>query len=264
MAIASLSEPLLKRPCKSTRPRAPILPVYLLTLVPVKAPSVQNWVKPLALRRCVVIVALALAAPLLPAPVALAIPIPVDLGSTGIVHGVRQVGVTPPNVQFQGQSIVLDFSFQNGEFIRLFTGTSFFQMDALFRINNAPLPQNFAGSGYLTDNNGGALGPPVTLQAFPVTDLGNEIAVDLLLRPLSSNAVPADAYGIHLDLTLPDSPGFGFVSSPAGGIVFDGDIFGVGPGIQADIVPDIDHSLLLLGISLVGLVGMRSRLFPAA
>ena len=79
-------------------------------------------------------------------------------------------------------------------------------------------PLNFTGSGFLEDNQGGALGPTITLQAFPVTDLGNQTGVDLLLRPLASNAVPGDAYGFHLDLTLPDSPGFGFGSGPAGGV----------------------------------------------
>jgi hypothetical protein len=52
-----------------------------------------------------------------------------------------------------------------------------------------------------------------------------------VLRPLTSNAVPADAYGVHLDLTLPDSPGFGFVSSPnPSGFGVFGNIFGIGPG----------------------------------
>ena len=150
-----------------------------------------------------------------PLAFAIAIPIQVDLGPTGVVFGSRTVDLPAPNVQFQGQNIVFDFSFRNGEFIRLFTATKSFQMDAFFRINNAPLPPlNFAGSGYLTDNLGGQLGPAVSLQAFPVTDLVSEVGVDFLLRPLTSNAVPADVYGIHLDLTLPDSPGFGFGSGP--------------------------------------------------
>ena len=99
---------------------------------------------------------------------------------------------------------------------------------------------NFTGSGFLEDNQGGALGPTITLQAFPVTDLDSQTGVDLLLRPLASNAVPGDAYGFHLDLTLPDSPGFGFGSGPAGGVRFDANIFGIGPppGIPRDIVPD--------------------------
>ena len=207
---------------------------------------------------------LTVAALLVPASVAVAIPLPIDLGPTGIVHGNLPVDLPAPNVQFQGQNIVFDFSFQNGEFIRLFTATKSFQMDAFFRINSAPLPElHFAGSGYLTDNLGGQLGPAITLVALPVTDLVNEIGVDFLLRPLTSNAVPADAYGIHLDLTLPNSPGLGFGDGPPGGVTFTANVFGIGPGIQRDIVPDGGSTALFLIITLGGLISMRARVAPA-
>jgi hypothetical protein len=104
--------------------------------------------------------------------VAVATPLWVDLGPTDVVHNSRTVESGAPNVQFAGQNIDIDFSFQNGQFIRLFTETkNSFQIDAFFRINNAPLPAlNFAGSGFLTDNHGAELGPAVTLEAFPVTN----------------------------------------------------------------------------------------------
>lgn len=205
----------------------------------------------------------AAAASLFVAPFAFAIPIQVDLGPTGVVYGSRPpMDLPAPSVQFQGQNIVIDFTFQNGEFIRLFTGTDSFQMDALFRINNAPLPAlNFAGSGYFTDNLGGQLGPPVSLEALPVTDLVNEIGVDFLLRPLTSNAVPVDVYGIHLDLTLPDSTGFGFGDGPNGWVTFDASVFGIGPGVPRDIVPDQGSgTLVLLSIGLLGPILARLRL----
>ena len=224
----------------------------------VKPPSVRRLCAPSLLRHQVVIIAIALAAPLLPLPAAFAIPIPVALGPTGIVNGVRQVDVTAPNVQFLGQTIQLDFNFQSGEFIRLFTGTNFFQTDIFFRINSAPIPQIFTGSGYLTSFNGDALGPRVILQAFPVTDMQSQIGVDLLLRPLTSFAVPADAYGIHLELTLPDSPGFGFVNSPGpGAIVFDGNLFGIGPGIPVDLVPEVNNTIALFAVALAALTAAR-------
>ena len=210
-------------------------------------------------RHYVVIIGIALAAPLLPIPAALAIPVSVDLGPTGVVQSSRtDFSVTAPNVAFQGQNIALDFNFQNGEFIRLFTATHFFQMDAFFGINNAPIPQNFAGSGFLTDINGFALGPSVTLQAFPVTNLVSQAGVDLLLRPLTTNAVPADAYGIHLDLTLPNSPGFGFVNSPApGSVSFFGDIFGIGPGVPPDVVPEGGGTLAFFAVGLTALIAAK-------
>jgi hypothetical protein len=167
------------------------------------------------------------------------------------------VDLPAPNVEFQGQNIAIDFSFQNGEFIRLFTATHFFFVDAFFTINSAPLPQNFVGSGFLTDKKGDALGPSVILEAFPVTDLVNQIGVDLVLRPLTSNTVPADAYGVHLDLTLPDSPGFGFGSSPS--VLFGGDIFGIGPGVPTDVIPDAGDTLFLFSIGLAVLIGMKIK-----
>jgi hypothetical protein len=239
--------------------------MHLLTLGTVKTLSVQNFINRSNLRHYVVIIGLVLATPFLPPRVTFAIPVPIDLGPTGIVNGSRTMDLAAPNVQFQGQNIVIDFSFQNGEFVRLFTATkNSFQIDAFFRINNAPLPGlNFTGSGFLTDDQGGELGPPIALQAFPVTDLVHEVGVDLLLRPLTSNAVPADVYGIHLDLTLPDSPGFGFGDGPIGGITFDANIFGIGPGIPRDIVPDGGSTALFLAITLGGLIWMWTRI-PSA
>jgi hypothetical protein len=235
----------------------------LLTVGTVKTLSVQNLINLSNLRSRGVIIGLVLAASLLPVRLALATPIPIDLGSTGVILGSHTVDLAAPNVQFQGQTIAMDFSFQNGQFIRLFTATKSFQIDAFLRINSAPLPPlNFTGSGFLEDNQGGALGPTITLQAFPVTDPGNQIGVDLLLRPLASNAVPGDAYGFHLDLTLPDSPGFGFGSGPAGGVTFDGNIFGIGPGVPHDIVPDGGSTALFLTIILAGLVSMRVWVTP--
>jgi hypothetical protein len=206
---------------------------------------------------------LTVAAFLVSGSVAVATPLWVDLDNLDklpVIHGVHQVDLAAPNVQFQGQTIAMDFSFLNSQFIRLFTATnnSFF-IDVLFRINNAPLPAlNFAGSGFLTDNHGAELGPTITLQAFPVTDLGSQTGVDLLLRPVASNAVPGDAYGFHLDLTLPDSPGFGFGDGPPGGVTFDGNIFGIGPGVPRDIVPDFGSTALFLTIALGGLIFMRA------
>jgi hypothetical protein len=237
--------------------------MYLLTLGTVKTLSVQNFISRSNLRHYVVIIGLVLATSFLPPRVTLATPIPIeipiDLKSKSTILSSHTVfDLAAPNVQFQGQTIAMDFSFQNGQFIRLFTATKSFQIDTFLRINNAPLGLNFTGSGFLEDNQGGALGSTITLQAFPVTDLDSQTGVDLLLRPLASNAVPGDAYGFHLDLTLPDSPGFGF---GGGGVTFDGNIFGIGPGdIPRDIVvPDHGGTLLLLSIGLLGSILARLR-----
>jgi hypothetical protein len=197
--------------------------------------------------------------------VAVAIPVPVNLGPTGVVYNSRTVDLAAPSVQFEGQTIGIDFTFQNGQFIRLFTATKqTFQIDAFFRINNAPLPPlNFVGSGFLTDNQGAEIGPAVALKAFPVTDLFHQIGVDFLLRPLKSNAVPADIHGIHLDLTLPNSPGFEFGDGPPGGVTFAANVLGIGPGVPRDIVPDVGSTALFLTIALGGLSSMRASLTSA-
>jgi hypothetical protein len=206
---------------------------------------------------------LAVAAFLVSGSVAVATPLWVDLGPTGVVHNSRTMESGAPNVQFAGQNIDIDFSFQNSQFIRLFTATNnSFQIDVFFRINNAPLPAlNFAGSGFLTDNHGADLGPAVTLEAFTTTNPFDQVTgVDLVLRPLTSDVVPDDAYGFHLDLTLPNSPGFGFGHGPPGGVTFDGNIFGIGPGVPRDIVPDHGSgTLLLLSIGLLGSILARLR-----
>jgi len=200
---------------------------------------------------------LTVAAFLVSGSVAVATSLGVDLGPPGVKDSVIPADLAAPNVQFQGQTIAMDFSFQNGQFIRLFTATKSFQIDTLLRINNAPLlpPLNFTGSGFLEDNQGGALGPTIALQASSVEDPDSQTGVDLLLRPVTSNAVPGDAYGFHLDLTLPDSPEFGFGD---GGVTFDGNVFGIGPGIPRDIVPDFGSTALFLAIALGGLISMRA------
>jgi hypothetical protein len=47
----------------------------------------------------------------------------------------------------------------------------------------------------------------VTLEAFPVTNHFHQTGVDLVLRSLTSDVVPDDVYGFHLDLTLPTVQG---------------------------------------------------------
>ena len=98
----------------------------------------------------------------------------------------------------------------------------------------------------------------MTLVALPVTLGFHQVGVDLLLRPLTSDLVPADVNGIHLDLTLPNSPEFGFGDGPPGGVTFAGNVFGIGPGVPRDVVPDFGSTALFLTIALGGLISMRA------
>lgn len=203
---------------------------------------------------------IAISAFLLARSLAIAIPIQVDLGSQGVFTFSQSISFPEPLVQFQGQNVQFDFTFQNDEFIRLFTATQFFDVDVLLRINNAPLPPIFTGSEYLTDSFGVALGPPVSIQAFPVINGLNEvIGTDFFALPSIGSTRPVDIYGIHLSLNLPNDPAFEFPSGTSGAITFDSDIYGIGPNIPADIVPEAS-TIWLFALGVTALVCGRWKL----
>jgi hypothetical protein len=206
--------------------------------------------------RCVI----AISAFFLARSLAFAIPIQVDLGSEGVFTFSQSISFPEPAVQFQGQNVQFDFTFQNDQFIRLFTLTQFFDIDVLLRINNSPSPLLFTGSEYLTDSGGVPLGPPVSIQAFPVTNGMNEvIGTDFFAIPSIGTARPVDIYGIHLSLNLPNEPSFEFPSGTSGAITFDSDIYGIGPNIPADIVPEAS-TIWLFGFGATALVSGRWKL----
>jgi len=65
-----------------------------------------------------------------------------------------------------------------------------------------------------------------------------------------------------LDLIFPSSPSVSITEGQFDLIAFGlnkDDRFGVGPGVPRDIVPDFGGTLLLLGLSLAALVGLKSR-----
>jgi hypothetical protein len=191
---------------------------------------------------------------------AVAIPIQVDLGSQGVFTFSQSISFPEPAVQFQGQNIQFDFTFQNDEFIRLFTATQFFDVDVLLRINNSPSPLLFTGIEYLTDSSGAPLGRPVSIQAFPVTNGINEvIGTDFFAIPSIGSARPVDIYGIHLSLNLPNEPAFEFPGGTSGAITFDSDIYGIGPNIPADIVPE-PSTMWLLTLGVIASISVRWKL----
>jgi hypothetical protein len=192
--------------------------------------------------------------------------IPVDLGPNGVFSSLPGspptlplfVSFPAPDLQFQGQNIALDFTFQNSEFIRLFTLTKVFNVDVFLRINNAPSPQIFSGTGFVSDALGNALGPATSVQAFTDTNGANQIiGSDFFFAPSISLAHPVDIYGIHLDLTLPDSPGFGFGNGTFGAITLNADILGIGPNIPADVTPETGDAIGLLALGLTALMAIR-------
>jgi hypothetical protein len=171
----------------------------------------------------------------------------------------------------QGQTLSLDFTFSHGEFVRLFTITSPF-FDVLLSLQtNGSGPLDFLqGSGYLIDSQGNAIpGFGVTGSASGNNLLGIglfPLLKDINGTPNNDLPRPLDFSGVHFDLTFPDvgNPSvqvtggqFELVSNPD-------EVFGIGPGIPRDIVPDSGSTLFLLALgSVVPVLTTRMRLTQA-
>ena len=166
-----------------------------------------------------------------------------------------------------GQSVSLDVSFSNSEFVRIFSVTSWtFDASIKLQTNVTGFLGFLHGTGYLVDINGNAIpGYGITgsasgsdgslfLGLFPLLKDENGTPNTDLLRPF-------DFYGVHYDLIFPDvndpsihvtSGQFTLFSDPNG-------VFGIGPGLPRDIVPDSGSTLLLLGIAFLLSIGLRTR-----
>jgi hypothetical protein len=156
----------------------------------------------------------------------------------------------------QGQTLSLDFTFSNGEFVRLFTITTPFI--ALLKLQtNSPGTLDFpSGTGFLVDQHGNALQPPQELGSA-AGDNGLLAAGLLPLLP-GDLSRPLDFFGIHFDLTLPVSlsvaiTGEEFLLKSEGNAPF-----GVGPGVPSDIVPDGGSTALFLATTLAALISTRA------
>jgi hypothetical protein len=166
-----------------------------------------------------------------------------------------------------GQTMSLNLAISDSEFVRLFTITSsLFDVAITLHTNGTNSHDLLHGTGYLVDSQG------MAIPGFGVT--GHASGHDLLaigLFPLlkDENGTPnndlprpLDFFGIHFDLTFPD------VNNPAihvtGGefkLISDPDaVFGVGPGIPVDMVPDSGSTLPLLIVGMIGLLGTRGKL----
>ena len=157
----------------------------------------------------------------------------------------------------QGQTLSLDFTFSNGEFVRLFTITSTPFVALLKLQTNSPGMVDFlSGTGFLVDQHGNALQPPQQLGS--VAGDNGLLAAGLFPLLPGDLSRPLDFFGIHFDLTLPVS-----LSVAITGEEFllesDGNApFGVGPGVPSDIVPDRGCTALFLAITLAALISTRA------
>jgi hypothetical protein len=194
--------------------------------------------------------------------------IEVSLGSPHTITS--QTPLSPFNAlngtPLDGQSLSVDFSFSNNEFARIFTVTSAdFQASIKLQTNSMGFVGFLDGTGYLIDINGNAIpGYGITGSASG-SDGWMAISLFPLLKdedgtPNTDLLRPFDFYGVHYDLMFPldNDPsihvtgGEFWLSDPSGGV------FGVGPGLPRDVVPDSASTLLLLGIALAVTIGLRS------
>jgi hypothetical protein len=198
-----------------------------------------------------------------------AAPIEVSLGPPGTITS--QTPLSPFNelngTLLNGQSLSVDFSFSNNEFARIFSVTSWdFLASIKLQTNGSGIVGFLGGTGYLIDKQGNAIpGYGITgsasgdsgwmgISLFPLVKDENGTPNTDLLRPF-------DFYGIHYDLTFPDvddpsiyvTEGVFSLTDP------DGHVFGVGPGIQRNIVPDSGSTLFLLGMGAALTIGFRAR-----
>jgi len=173
--------------------------------------------------------------------------------------------------QFSGQSVQLDLLF-DGFFIRAFTqtqrshslGVDFFLPYLPFWPGVMPPPDSpdVTGTATLLDALGRPIGTPYTLDHFLDGGPTFEADVQLFFRP-DFASTPTDFYGIRYDLQLSDSPGKMFAVAPRQDELALFGVFGVGPGVPRDIVPDAGSTLALLLCGLAA-CGVFMRAHPAS
>jgi len=186
-----------------------------------------------------------------------AIPIWIDLGpSPSLTSHTSAPFDGLDGISLAGQTLSINVRFTNNEFARLFTVTSRSFISLLTVQTNRSGRVGFLdGTGFLLDQQGNALTAP--------EDLGrasdNHGSMHVGLFPFSSGELntPVDFFGIHFDLILPDHPWVTITGGDFGLISDPGHVFGIGPGVPPDIVPDAGSTLLLLGISVTGLVAIK-------
>jgi hypothetical protein len=192
-----------------------------------------------------------------------ATPILIDIGPSPNIT--THVGTTFNDLNgtpLQGQTLSLDFLFTNGEFARLFSVTDS-QFAVLITLNTtgSGMVGFPGGMGSLLDQTGSPFGTAEPLGSA----VGSDGSMSVALVPLRSGqfSTPLDFFGVHTDLMLPTNLAmtvtggeFQLVSAGAN----SHDVFGIGPGIPANIVPDSGSTLLLSTLMLLALLALRRRL----
>jgi protein with PEP-CTERM/exosortase system signal len=186
-----------------------------------------------------------------------AIPIGIDLGpSPSLTSHTSAYFDALDGISLEGQTLSINFRFTNSEFARLFTVTSrSFKSLLTLQTSGSGVVGFLHGTGFLVDQHGNALETPQDLGSAS----SNDGSLHAGLFPFFSGELntPVDFFGVHFDLTLPNRPWLTITGSDFGLISDPGHVFGIGPGVPPDIVPDAGSTLLLLGISVTGLMAIK-------
>jgi len=182
--------------------------------------------------------------------------IAIDLGPPRRVTGEKIISFNDLNdIQFSGQTLSLDLVFSGNSFVRLFKSTnSAFLLLPMLDVFGAGTINNPTGSGYLFDEAGNPISSVTSFGGSVTTDPGGEAFRFSLggFFPFladQTGSFPLDIYGAHLDITLPNGPGFDVT----------GGEFGLFPNasdrwhnqFQIGDVPDSGSTLLLGFVALV-------------
>ncbi len=194
-------------------------------------------------------------------------PIEVDLGPPGTITS--QTPSSPfeglSGTPLDGQNGSIDFSFSNNEFVRLFTVTpNTFEVSINLQTNGSGFVGFLEGTGYVVDMQGNAI------PGFGITGAasGNDGSLAIGLFPLLKDEdgtpnrdllKPLDFYGIHFDWSYPDinDPSIHVIGGEFA-LISNGGVFGIGPGLPRDIVPDSGSTLFLLGTTVMLTIGLRA------
>ncbi len=194
-----------------------------------------------------------------------AMPISINLGSAPNITSHVTASFSDLNgTPLQGQTLSLDFLFAGGQFARLFsvTNPSFAALITL-HTSGAGVVGFLDGTGSLLDQTGNTVG----MAEFLGSASDNEGSMSVALFPLLSGdfSAPLDFFGIHTSLLLPINlpvtvTGGDFQLISAGATPQD--VFGIGPGIPRDIVPESGSTLLLLSATFFAFFATAGRVFP--
>src|SRR6476661_2015781 len=191
--------------------------------------------------------------------------ITIELGPPSRVTGEKVVGFSGlDDLQFSGQTLSLDLVFGGNGFVRLFKSTSpSFLLLPMLDVFGSGTINDPTGSGYLFDETGNPISSVTSFGGSVTTNPGGE-AFRLSLGGFfpfladQTGSFPLDIYGAHLDITLPNGPGFDVTGGELG--LFPNASDRWNNQFQIGDVPDSGSTLLLILTAIVLLFSLDTAM----